>query len=58
MTAPADSLHDRQFAFAAHLRDASKPVPPDIEPRRLADSCAIAEGMWWKKRPNAVARND
>lgn len=36
MTAPADSLHDRQFAFAAHLRDASKPAPPGIEPRRLA----------------------
>ena len=36
MTAPTDSMHKRQFAFAAHLRDASKPAPPGIEPRRLA----------------------
>ena len=31
-----DALADRQRAFAAHLRDASRPLPPDIEPRRMA----------------------
>ncbi len=31
-----DHLRDRQFAFAAHLRDAANPPPPDIEPRRMA----------------------
>ena len=32
----ADCLRERQFAFAAHLRDGSNPAPPGIEPRRLA----------------------
>lgn len=34
--AERDDLHARQFAFAAHLRDAASPPPPDVEPRRLA----------------------
>lgn len=31
-----DSLRARQFAFAAHLRDAANPPPPGVEPRRMA----------------------
>ncbi len=36
MADPADTLRQRQFAFAAHLRDPSQPLPPDIDPRRMA----------------------
>ena len=36
MSKPDDSVRDQQFAFAAHLRDASNPLPPGIEPRRMA----------------------
>ena len=36
MAKSADLLRDHQFAFAAHLRDASQPPPPGIEPRRMA----------------------
>ena len=36
MSAHDDRLRDRQFAFAAHLRDAANPPPPGIEPRRMA----------------------
>lgn len=32
----SDTLHARQFAFAAHLRDATQPPPPGIEPHRIA----------------------
>jgi hypothetical protein len=32
----AESLHDRQFQLAAHIRDPAQPPPPGIEDRRLA----------------------
>ncbi len=35
MNKPDDTVREQQFAFAAHLRDASRPAPPDIEPRRM-----------------------
>lgn len=36
MPDPDDSIQERQFAFAAHLRDPARPPPPGIEPRRMA----------------------
>ena len=33
---PDEHLREQQFAFAAHLRDASMPPPPGIEARRMA----------------------
>jgi len=32
----AESLHDRQYQLAAHIRDPAQPPPPGIEDRRLA----------------------
>ena len=36
MAKPDDIVREQQFAFAAHLRDASNPPPPGIDPRRMA----------------------
>lgn len=36
MAKPNDIVREQQFAFASHLRDASNPPPPGIEPRRMA----------------------
>ncbi|RMH92966.1 DUF2063 domain-containing protein [Lysobacter pythonis] len=50
---PDDALKARQFAFAAHLRDAGHPPPPGIGERRLA----VYRTLFFNTIENLLAAN-